>query len=701
MKDDPGSSVCPVCKNPRRSKAGGSFTQWISVCSCELTGLLGTELDPVEICKRCGKRVGAGRQGSLTQFIFRADTCQCDRPETDYFEKEKPAEEQFVIAPEIELDLADEYFPRQRYKALSLLGKGSTGSVYEARDRILDKKVTVKMLTSFDSPELLIRFQEEAKSTDRLNHPGIVKVLDFGSEEGNAPYMVLEYFDSVTLEEYLAQRGPLPWSQAAKILMEVARALAYAHEHGVLHRDIKPANILIGDQDVRVIDFGLTGIAAGSGPVGTPLYMAPDQGLGLEYDERSDIYSFGCVTFEMLSGRCPFVGGSSAETLRLHASSEVPLQYLDSVPDLDPELVSLLGRCLAKRPEDRFKNFAEIVEALERILSRIEIKISQESKVEDGSSSFAARNYSSGPKPVGAMVSLMFGLIFLCCLVLYVIAFGNGGSADGDRTAQLAATPSKLADLSVPPDEHVFQSSLKVEKDDNGGFIASGREIADEALKPLEGRKDIVALKIDMADRFTGSGIAYLEGSPLKSVEILSSAFDDNGAEVLSRFPTLRRLNLKVTSRLTEKGMAALGKLKNLEMIQFWNMALPSNCCQVIESLKSVHYVDLGNSSRITLADAKRLASMKKLAFIKLSGTVGVDDSFGPVLARSKIKSFLLNGTSISLATVELLSKRKETDMIRVSIGGDITIQGLRRLKKAHPKIKYSAVDEYNTAVPI
>lgn len=701
MKDDPGSSVCPVCKNPRRSKAGGSFTQWISVCSCELTGLLGTESDPVEICKRCGKRVGAGRQGSLTQFIFRADTCQCDRPETDYFEKEKPAEEQFVIAPEIELDLADEYFPRQRYKALSLLGKGSTGSVYEARDRILDKKVTVKMLTSFDSPELLIRFQEEAKSTDRLNHPGIVKVLDFGSEEGNAPYMVLEYFDSVTLEEYLAQRGPLPWSQAAKILMEVARALAYAHDHGVLHRDIKPANILIGDQDVRVIDFGLTGIAAGSGPVGTPIYMAPDQGLGLEYDERSDIYSFGCVTFEMLSGRCPFVGGSSAETLRLHASSEVPLQYLDSVPDLDPELVSLLGRCLAKRPEDRFKNFAEIVEALERILSRIEIKISQESKVEDGSSSFAARNYSSGPKPVGAMVSLMFGLILLCCLVLYVIAFGNGGSADGDRTAELAATPSKLADLSVPPDEHVFQSSLKVEKDDNGGFIASGREIADEALKPLEVRKDIVALKIDMADRFTGSGIAYLEGSPLKSVEILSSAFDDNGAEVLSRFPTLRRLNLKVTSRLTEKGMAALGKLKNLEMIQFWNMALPSNCCQVIESLKSVHYVDLGNSSRITLADAKRLASMKKLAFIKLSGTVGVDDSFGPVLARSKIKSFLLNGTSISLATVELLSKRKETDMIRVSIGGDITIQGLRRLKKAHPKIKYSAVDEYNTAVPI
>lgn len=701
MKDDPGSSVCPVCKNPRRSKAGGSFTQWISVCSCELTGLLGTESDPVEICKRCGKRVGAGRQGSLTQFIFRADTCQCDRPETDYFEKEKPAEEQFVIAPEIELDLADEYFPRQRYKALSLLGKGSTGSVYEARDRILDKKVTVKMLTSFDSPELLIRFQEEAKSTDRLNHPGIVKVLDFGSEEGNAPYMVLEYFDSVTLEEYLAQRGPLPWSQAAKILMEVARALAYAHDHGVLHRDIKPANILIGDQDVRVIDFGLTGIAAGSGPVGTPIYMAPDQGLGLEYDERSDIYSFGCVTFEMLSGRCPFVGGSSAETLRLHASSEVPLQYLDSVPDLDPELVSLLGRCLAKRPEDRFKNFAEIVEALERILSRIEIKISQESKVEDGSSSFAARNYSSGPKPVGAMVSLMFGLILLCCLVLYVIAFGNGGSADGDRTAELAATPSKLADLSVPPDEHVFQSSLKVEKDDNGGFIASGREIADEALKPLEGRKDIVALKIDMADRFTGSGIAYLEGSPLKSVEILSSAFDDNGAEVLSRFPTLRRLNLKVTSRLTEKGMAALGKLKNLEMIQFWNMALPSNCCKVIESLKSVHYVDLGNSSRITLADAKRLASMKKLAFIKLSGTVGVDDGFGPVLARSKIKSFLLNGTSISLATVELLSKRKETDMIRVSIGGDITIQGLRRLKKAHPKIKYSAVDEYNTAVPI
>ncbi|MCA9817992.1 MAG: serine/threonine protein kinase, partial [Cyanobacteria bacterium HKST-UBA01] len=527
----------------------------------------------------------------MTQFIFRADTCQCDRPEADYFELENQEDEELEIEPEIELDLKGEYFPRQRYKALSLLGKGSTGSVYEARDRILDKKVTVKILTSFDSPDLLIRFQEEAKATDRLNHPGIVKVLDFGSEEGNAPYMVLEYFDAITLEDYLAQNGPLSWQDAENIVLQIARALAYAHDHGVLHRDIKPANILIGDSEVRIIDFGLASMAAGSGPVGTPLYMAPDQGLGLDYDKRSDIYSFGCVVFEMLSGRCPFVGDSSSETLRLHASAEIPFQYLPFLgSEQEPDLVNLLGRCLAKRPEDRFQNFGEIVEALERILSRIEIKISQESKVEDGSSSSAARNYSSGPKPVGAMVSLMFGLILLCCLVVYVIAFGNGGSVDGDRTAELPATPSKLADLSVPPDEHVFQSSLKVESAENGGFIASGREIADDALKPLESRKDIVALKIDMADRFTGSGIAYLEGSPLKSVEILSSAFDDNGAEVLSRFPTLRRLNLKVTSRLTEKGMAALGKLKNLEMIQFWNMALPSNCCKVIESLKKVNY---------------------------------------------------------------------------------------------------------------
>ncbi|HMO21690.1 MAG TPA: serine/threonine-protein kinase, partial [Candidatus Melainabacteria bacterium] len=127
------------------------------------------------------------------------------------------------------------------------------------------------------------------------------------------------------------QKGPLSWQHAEQIVLKVAKALAYAHDPGVLHRDIKPANILIGDdQDVRVIDFGLTGMAAGSGPVGTPLYMAPDQGLGLEFDRRSDIYSLGCVIFEMISGRCPFVGESSAETLRLHASSEIPLGFLGS-----------------------------------------------------------------------------------------------------------------------------------------------------------------------------------------------------------------------------------------------------------------------------------------------------------------------------------------------------------------------------------
>jgi TolB-like protein/Tfp pilus assembly protein PilF len=261
-----------------------------------------------------------------------------------------------------------------RYRVVALLGRGGMGEVYRAHDERLGRDVAVKVLRSGQraSPALQKRFETEAKAVGSLNHPNVVAVFDAGEEDG-CPYLVTELLEGETLAERL-RKGAFAPAAAVEVALAVARALEAAHAVGVVHRDLKPANVFVTkDGRIKVLDFGL---AKWTQPdavsrestmpgalLGTPGYMSPEQARGEAADGRSDLFSLGALLYEMLCGSAPFRRSSPVEDLHaiLH---EDPPPLEASRRGIPRNLETVVRRCLAKKPDDRFQSAHEVVEAL-------------------------------------------------------------------------------------------------------------------------------------------------------------------------------------------------------------------------------------------------------------------------------------------------------------------------------------------------
>jgi eukaryotic-like serine/threonine-protein kinase len=250
------------------------------------------------------------------------------------------------------------------------------GEVYRARDPRLGREVAIKILpASFSSdPSRLSRFEQEARAAAALNHPNILAVYDIGTHDGS-PYIVSELLDGATLRERL-RTGPLPVRKAIDYAQQIARGLAAAHDKGIVHRDLKPENIFITDDGrVKILDFGLAKLTrpenvadgqtltqAGSDPgtvLGTVGYMSPEQVRGKPADARSDLFSFGAVLYEMLSGKRAFHGESPAETMSAIAKEE-PAELTETNRNVPPALERIVRHCLEKNPAERFQSVRDV-----------------------------------------------------------------------------------------------------------------------------------------------------------------------------------------------------------------------------------------------------------------------------------------------------------------------------------------------------
>jgi hypothetical protein len=265
------------------------------------------------------------------------------------------------------------------YEIVAPLGAGGMGEVYKATDTRLDRIVAVKILPAglAADPEFRQRFDREAKAVSQLTHPHICTLYDVGEHDGVA-FLVMEHLEGETLAQRLS-KGPIPVEQALRYGIEIADALDKAHRHGIVHRDLKPANVMLTKVGTKLLDFGLarTGVSPVSGsletrlssiPAGTPLdpltargtilgtfqYMAPEQIEGVEADARTDIWAFGCVLYEMLSGRRAFEGKSQVSLLGAILERE-PTPVSELQPTTPPALARLVRTCLAKNPDDRFQ----------------------------------------------------------------------------------------------------------------------------------------------------------------------------------------------------------------------------------------------------------------------------------------------------------------------------------------------------------
>ncbi|WP_067833589.1 protein kinase domain-containing protein [Actinomadura kijaniata] len=272
-----------------------------------------------------------------------------------------------------------------RYELLGPLGRGGMGTIYRARDRELARLVAVKMLPDdlVDRPESRKRFQREARTAAGLNHPNITMVFDMGRDgdgEQGQPYLVMEFVDGHNLSRVLAG-GPVAPAWAAAIVAQVLEALEHSHGRGVVHRDVKPSNIMVTGRGpnprVKVLDFGIakmmgqssTRLTATGVAVGTPSYLAPEQAEAREVDARTDLYSTGCVLYEMLTGRPPFVADHPSAVLIQHLTRP-PAPPSELVPGLPPGWDAVVLRALAKKPSDRFADAPAMREEILALAAR-------------------------------------------------------------------------------------------------------------------------------------------------------------------------------------------------------------------------------------------------------------------------------------------------------------------------------------------
>jgi serine/threonine-protein kinase len=262
-----------------------------------------------------------------------------------------------------------------RYKLGEMIGTGGMADVYVAEDTRLARQVAVKVLRSdlARDPSFVARFRKEALAAAGLNHPGIVAVYDSGEEP--APYIVMELISGHTLRELIHKGERVPLKRALEIGEGILAALEYSHHSGIVHRDIKPANIMITDHgDVKVMDFGIARALADLGAtltstwnvVGTAQYLSPEQALGEVADLRSDIYSTGCLLYEVLTGKPPFSGETPVSIAYQHVSG-VLVAPSKIVPELPAGIDTLLTVALAKNPDDRYQTAGLMLDDLFKI----------------------------------------------------------------------------------------------------------------------------------------------------------------------------------------------------------------------------------------------------------------------------------------------------------------------------------------------
>ena len=282
----------------------------------------------------------------------------------------------------------------EKYEVLEQLGRGGMGTVFKARHRDLDEVVAIKVI----NPELVEkegevtsrRFLAEAKAASRLNHPNLISLKDYGVTTEGAAYMVMEFVEGESLEDYLKRRGKLEVNEALKIALGICDGLTEAHNKGLVHRDVKPANVILSSGagadgmggacfQPKILDFGIARISSADGRTqgltatgevfGSPLYIAPEQSMSSKVDQRADLYSLGCLLFEMVTGRPPFLGENAIQTIMMHLNSPVPSATLTVGYALPGGLSQVIARCMDKTPARRYQSVAELKQELELILS--------------------------------------------------------------------------------------------------------------------------------------------------------------------------------------------------------------------------------------------------------------------------------------------------------------------------------------------
>jgi eukaryotic-like serine/threonine-protein kinase len=394
-----------------------------------------------------------------------------------------------------------------RYRLESKLGSGGMSTVYLANDEVLDRPVAVKLLHREISEEAdqLERFRREARSAARLSHPNLVGVIDAGEDDGR-PYIVFEYIDGRTLKRRIQEDGPLPVDEAVAYAIEIGRGLTAAHARKLVHRDVKPQNVLIDpDGRAKVTDFGIArsleskGLTATGRVLGTTDYVSPEQAMGEDVDERSDVYSLGVVLYEMLTGDVPFQAETQVGVAMKHVNEPMPDVQAER-PEVSAVVASVVDRATTKDPRDRYASVAEMVRDLEQTLE-------VEAARRGGTSGEATSVLDSVPKTRRRLggrrrpwIGIVMGVIGIALIAAAVIFGGEhlnlgANNSTGGGTSEIKLSSGAASEFDPPPGDGQETGTERLAVDTNPTGTAWTSEHYDTS--DFGGLKDGVGLAID------------------------------------------------------------------------------------------------------------------------------------------------------------------------------------------------------------
>jgi serine/threonine-protein kinase len=368
-----------------------------------------------------------------------------------------------------------------RYRLESKLGSGGMSTVYLAQDEVLDRPVAVKMMHREISEEAdqLERFRREARAAARLSHPNLVSVIDAGEDEGR-PYIVFEYVEGDTLKRRIQNEGGLPVDEAVAYAIEIGRGLIAAHGRKLIHRDVKPQNVLIDhDGRAKVTDFGIArsleskGLTATGRVLGTTDYVSPEQAMGEEVDERSDVYSLGIVLYEMLVGDVPFQAETQVGVAMKHVNEPLP-DVLVARPDVSAAVASVVDRSTTKDPRDRYGSVGEMVRDLEATL---EIEAARgggttgEATTVLDSVPRSRRRLAGGRRISGAGIAMaLLGIGLIVAALIFggdkLKNIGDDGKSGGDAEVRIASATD--FDPFGDDSEHSEETKLAIDSNPTG-----------------------------------------------------------------------------------------------------------------------------------------------------------------------------------------------------------------------------------------
>lgn len=532
-------------------------------------------------------------------------------------------------------------FPKDllsRYDEIGYLARGGMGVLFRAHDKTLDKVVAIKALPSGNllGNEKVVRFQKEARAAGVLDHKNIVKVLDFGVTPSGDPYLTMEFVDGPSLAAAIESAGSLDMTTALRYFVEIADGLAHAHRHGVVHRDIKPSNVMLEGSDelervARIVDFGVAHMrrvdsddqgfeSTGGNIIGSPGYVSPEVVSGGKADQRSDVYSFGCLMFETLTGHLPFINETALQTMADHVHSSPPelsdiLAHVDN-RDLACALSDVAMKCLRKHPAERFRSAEELKLALLNCCEYIEEE--QRAAITEGATAPGGifKNLSIQGAQISKFPLLLIAVVVLVPIGLLIALLGP--SIIADITEEHKIEKTKMSTDPLLREDSLASAHILSAMNPDGDFKDMPTVTPEKLSKYWLRRRQIASLTYVIV---TDDAMRALESYPVVRLELSQSKVSSKGLQSISRMNQLVDLKLDQVAGLTDEDLKVLLPRQELFSLSMKETDITDKGLKIITGLKGLKYFTVQGCQKITTRGITQLREMPNLVTLTMGQT--------------------------------------------------------------------------------